>query len=135
MPVKPSHRGLSRWVIALLFSFAGIMHFVSPGPYVGIVPPFLPFPFVLVWVSGAAEILGGIGVLVPQVRRAAGWGLIALLIAVFPANIYMFWRQLHEHGWVSFTVILLVRLPLQILLIAWVFRSAISDETAVIEKK
>ena len=135
MPVKLSHRGVSRWVIALLFSFAGIMHFVSPGPYAGIMPPFLPFPILLVWISGAAEILGGIGVLIPKVRRAAGWGLIALLIAVFPANIYMFWRQLHEHGWVSFTAILLARLPLQFLLIAWVHRSAIAEEKTVTEQK
>ncbi len=125
MPLKTSRRGVSRWVIALLFSFAGIMHFVVPGPYTRIIPPFFPAPFALVWISGVAEILGGIGVLIPRLRRAAGYGLIALLIAVFPANIYMFWQQVQQHGWVLFTAVLLLRLPLQFLLMAWVYQSTI----------
>ena len=81
----------------------------------------LPNPNVLVAVSGVFEIVGGIGILVQKVRRAAGIGLIALLIAVFPANIYMFTRQLHGHGWSSATLVLLLRLPLQFVLIWWVF--------------
>ena len=80
---------LSLGLIAAAFVGAGVMHFVKPKPFVAIVPPFLPNALALVYLSGAAEILGGIGVLVPGLRVWAGWGLIALLVAVFPANIYM----------------------------------------------
>jgi uncharacterized membrane protein len=74
---------------ALAFIGAGVMHFVRPKPFVEIVPPALPEPEALVAISGAAEIAGGLGLLFERTRRAAGWGLIALLAAVFPANVYM----------------------------------------------
>ena len=78
-----------RYLLASAMVFVGVKHFTSPEPFVRIVPPLLPAPEVLVAVSGAFEILGGVGLLVPQTRRAAAFGLIALYIAVFPANIYM----------------------------------------------
>src|SRR5947208_1213386 len=68
---------------------SGILHFVRPAPFVAIVPDYLPYPLTLVYVSGFFEILGGIGLFIPRVSRWAAWGLIALFIAVFPANIYM----------------------------------------------
>jgi uncharacterized membrane protein len=80
---------VTRVLLAVLFVGAGVAHFVRPGPYVAIVPPALPAPEVLVAVSGAAEVVGGIALLVPALRRAAGVGLIALLLAVYPANVYM----------------------------------------------
>ena len=67
----------------------GIAHFVDPEPFVRIVPSYLPAALWLVWISGAFEIAGGVGVLVPRTRRMASWGLIALYVAVFPANIHM----------------------------------------------
>jgi uncharacterized membrane protein len=75
---------------ALVFIAAGTMHFVAPSAYVKIMPPALPAKELLVAISGAAEIAGGIGLLVPALRFSAAMGLIALLVAVFPANIY--WR-------------------------------------------
>ena len=69
--------------------FRSIMHFVNPDPFVRIVPAILPAALLLVYISGAGEILGGLGLLIPKVRLYAGWGLIALYIAVFPANINM----------------------------------------------
>src|SRR5664279_2045258 len=81
-------KALSSWGVANLFIVAGANHFVSPEIYQKIMPPFLPWPMALIYISGAAEILGGAGVLVPPVRRASGWGLILLLVAVFPANVF-----------------------------------------------
>jgi uncharacterized membrane protein len=85
-------------------------------------PPYFPAPQVLVEASGVAEIAGGIGLLICPVRRAAGWGLIALLIAVFPANIYMLQHrgQFHFAPW-----LLWARLQLQGVFIAWVWFAAI----------
>ena len=79
---------LSRTALAAFFSSAGILHFVRPRPYEAIVPP--PFPKKeSVAISGVAEIVGGLAVLHPATRRAGRWGLIALLLAVFPANVWM----------------------------------------------
>ena len=78
-----------RVALSVFFVGAGAMHFIRPAPYVKIMPPGLPQPLSLVLISGVCEMLGGVGVLVPRVRRAAGWGLIALLVAVFPANVHM----------------------------------------------
>jgi uncharacterized membrane protein len=97
------------------------MHFVSPRAYASVMPPYLPNHRELVAISGACEIVGGVGVLLPQpVRRWAGWGLVALLIAVFPANIEIARRGATFGdtrispiwGW--------VRLPFQALFIGWV---------------
>src|ERR1044072_1599229 len=71
------------------FLFAGLMHFLKPRPYVAIVPDALPRKREIVFASGAAEIAGGAGVLVPATRRLAGWWLITTLLAIFPANVNM----------------------------------------------
>jgi uncharacterized membrane protein len=78
-----------RVVIALAMVWVGVLHFVQPAGFVKIVPPWLPAPEALVYLSGVAEILGGAGLLVPRVRRLAAFGLVALFVAVFPANVYM----------------------------------------------
>ena len=77
-------RSVSRALLALFFVVAGLNHFFNPRPYLSMMPPYLPFPAALNFISGAAEIIGGVGVLIPGVSRAAAWGLIALLVAVFP---------------------------------------------------
>lgn len=107
---------------ALIFVTAGAMHFVVPGYYRTIVPPYLPAPDALVAASGAAEILGGIGLLVPRLRRVAGVWLIAVLVAVFPANVELL--RLYRLRGVSPPVELLLwlRLPLQGVLIWWAWR-------------
>lgn len=87
--MKLNGRKCSIALLCVLFIAAGINHFVSPGVYLKIMPDYLPWPLPLVYVSGFFELLGGVGLAVPRMRRAAGWGLIALLVAVFPANVDM----------------------------------------------
>ena len=126
MPSTSTRRQMaSRALLGLLFITTGILHFLYPARYAEIIPPFLPYPMALVYVSGAGEFLGGCGVLIERVRRWAGIGLIALLIAVFPANIYMLVKEWRAHGWTPFTLILILRLPLQFLLIWWVSRATL----------
>ena len=86
-------RGLARKLTLLalraFFELGGVNHFLNPDFYVAMMPPYLPAHVALVWVSGVFEMLGGISVLVPTVRARAGWGLVLLLVAVFPANLHM----------------------------------------------
>jgi uncharacterized membrane protein len=110
---------ISRWVLTVFMVGAGVNHFLSPEAYVGMMPAALPAPWALVAISGVAEILGGLGLILPATRRLAAWWLIALFIAVFPANLNMAINHLPlgSHtlpGWA-----LWARLPLQLLLIAW----------------
>ncbi len=112
----------SRTLLGVFFIFAGIMHFVRPAPYVGIMPVYIPAPELMVALSGVAEIIGGILVLVRSVDKWARIWLILMLIAIFPANVEML-RQYHQRGaawWMQLGTWL--RLPLQALLIWWVWR-------------
>ncbi len=112
---------ISLYLLAAFFCFAGVMHFVNPSLFLKAVPSYLPEPMALVLISGFFEVLGAIGVLVPRTRKAAGIGLIALLIAVFPANIHM---ALHPQQFKEIPLyVLYLRLPLQLLLIYWVKRA------------
>jgi uncharacterized membrane protein len=108
---------IPRLLMGALYISAGTLHFLITSRYVAIMPPYLPHPRDLVLVSGAAEIVGGIGVLapIPQLRHAAAWGLVALLIAVMPANIYMVTAHEKFPGFPLWIAIL--RLPLQLPLI------------------
>jgi uncharacterized membrane protein len=112
---------MARLLLGAFFLAAGTLHFLKPRPYVAIVPDALPRKLELVYASGVAEIAGGAGVLAG--RRAAGWWLIATLLAVFPANVNMAvnadrFRAVPEP-------LLWARLPAQGLLIAWVWRVAV----------
>jgi len=114
-------RKIVLWALAVFFIVAGANHFLTPAPYLAMMPPYLPHSRWLIAISGVAETMGGIGLLFPQFRRAAGWGLIALLIAIFPANI-----QVALHGWPGVSIagwVLWARLPFQLVFIgavAWV---------------
>ncbi len=120
-------RHLSLLILSVLFIVAGLNHFRSTEMYLRIMPEYLPRPLELVYLSGVFEVLGGIGLLIPRLRVAAGWGLIALLIAVFPANIQML---VDAEQFPMFPVWLLwLRLPIQGLLIAWVWWAAIRVRT------
>ena len=112
-------------LLAGLFVGAGIMHWVAPAPFVRIVPSFLPAAGVLVFISGIAEVAGGVGILLVSTRRYAGWGLIALLVAVFPANIEMLRDAIARHSPLWWQSALWLRLPLQPALIYWVWRATI----------
>jgi uncharacterized membrane protein len=115
-------RGLSWRLLANVFIGAGVNHFLMPRTYEKIVPPSLrEHSKAVVQISGVAEILGGVGVLVPSTRRLSGLGLIALLAAVFPANVYMArepdqFRKIPR--WALYG-----RLPLQPLMMLWVWRA------------
>ena len=116
----PAARKVARLAAAILFLSAGVLHLRRPDPFVKIVPPFLPWPLALVYVSGIAEIAGGAGLLFAPLRRAAAWGLTALLIAVFPANVYMALDRVQVTSAPLPDWLLWARLPLQAGLIWWV---------------
>ena len=112
------------YVMGVLYVLAGVMHFVAPKVYARIVPPQFPRPVLLVYLSGIAEIALGIGVLLRRTRRQSAWGLIALLLAVFPANVHMAKRGMIPDGvpdWASGVarLALWVRLPFQGVLMLW----------------
>ena len=107
--------------LSVFFINVGVDHFVNPDFYLNIMPDYLPFHSEAVYLSGFFEILGGIVVLVPKLRALARWGLISLLIAVFPANIYM---AMNPNLFPEFSLALLYfRLPLQFLFIFWVLKA------------
>ena len=108
-----------RWLLGLLFVAAGANHFRDPAFYERIMPPYLPWHYELVLISGVFEILGGVGLLVPALAVPAAWGLVALLIAVFPANVHM---ALHSEKFPNLPpAALWARLPLQLVLLAWAY--------------
>jgi uncharacterized membrane protein len=120
---RQSSRGeRGRTLLAAFFVASGVNHFVSPRFYRAIVPPRLQHQAKLVVdVSGVAEIGGGLGVLLPRTRRSAGVGLIALLAAVFPANLYM--ARVPERFQRIPRWALYARLPLQPLMMWWAWRA------------
>jgi uncharacterized membrane protein len=123
-----------RILLATFFIVAGIMHFRATSFFLKIMPPYIPFHLEMVYLSGVFEILGGVGVLIPQVRQWAGYGLIALLIAVFPANLYMATNNVQIDGIFIPEVLLWLRLPLQLVLIAWVWWCTSDRSNAVISE-
>lgn len=105
------------YLMSAFFVFTGVMHFLKPRIFLGIMPKFLPFPLQLVYISGACELLFAILLAIPATRYWGAWLIILLLVAVFPANIQMaisFYRQQNPYLWLA-----LLRLPLQFVLIWW----------------
>ncbi len=121
--VAPQRLSLAQRIALVLaagfYIFAGSLHFFRPAMYVKIMPPYIPWHLQMVYLSGAFEILGGVGLLIPRTRRAAAWGLIALLIAVFPANLYMATNPIEAGAESIAPVLRWGRLPVQVLLIWW----------------
>jgi uncharacterized membrane protein len=108
------------YVMALFYVTAGVMHFTRPEFYVAIMPPYLPWHLELVYLSGVAEILCGVGLLIPQTRVLAAWATIALLVAIFPANIHVALNDVPMAGSTEGAGIWnWVRLPFQFLFMAW----------------
>ena len=118
----PTLKLVALWVLSFAMIAIGVLHFVRPKPFVRIVPKYLPAPLALVYISGFFEILGGIGLLIPATREWAAWGLIALYVAVFPANVYMLTDDVSLDPrkpiprWA-----LWLRLPFQLVFIAWAY--------------
>lgn len=108
-----------KYLFAAFFVLAGLNHFINTGFYLKIMPPFLPWHLRLVHLSGVVEIVLGVLLLIPKLTRMAAWGLIALLLAVFPANIQM---AVNHALYPEYSVTALwLRLPLQFVLIAWAY--------------
>ena len=108
------------YVMGTFYILAGINHFWHPSFYTKLIAGFLPYSLELVYISGVAEILCGLGLFIPATRKAAAWGTVALLIAISPTHIYM---AMHPDGWGVAPIVLYARLPLQLLLIwlAWTY--------------
>ncbi|AWI25709.1 DoxX family protein [Flavobacterium pallidum] len=107
------------YIMALLYLLAGGNHFRKPGLYLKIIPSYLPWHKTINYTSGAAEIIIAIGLCIPAISAPTAWALIALLIIIFPANIYMYTDKkasLNMPRW-----LLLLRLPLQVVLIIWAY--------------
>lgn len=107
------------YLMGAFYILAGINHFRNPDPYLSIMPAYIPYHLEMVQLSGIIEIILGILILIKTTRRWAAWGIILLLIAVFPANIQMavdYYQQSNPYLWLA-----LVRLPLQLLLILWAY--------------
>jgi uncharacterized membrane protein len=108
------------WVMALAYMFAGFNHLMNPDFYIAIMPPGLPDPEWLNVLSGLAEIVLGVYLLEPRTRVLAAWGIIALLIAVFPANLYVALENVGASGpGTGAGAANYVRLPFQALFIVW----------------
>jgi len=106
-------------LLSVFFTYAGIDHLLSPDFYVSIMPPWIPGHLELVYLSGVFEIMGGVGVLIPCFRAFAGVGLVALLIAVYPANLHM---AFNPHLFPDIPLVALyIRLALQFLAVYWAY--------------
>jgi uncharacterized membrane protein len=116
---------VSRAVLSAVFVTAGVLHLIFPSTYLGVMPPWLPHPRALVLLSGACEVAGGLGLLHPRTRRAAAWGLVLLLLAVWPANFQM----LFDARSPAARALLLLRLPFQPLLMWWVWKTGSHRDT------
>ena len=112
-------RKLSLIGLSLFFIYFGIDHFINPEFYLSIMPPAFPLHAEAVYISGFFEILGGMSVLIAPLRKIAGWGLVVLLICVYPANIYM---AITPEAFPDISRgLLYFRLPLQFLFIYWAY--------------
>jgi len=108
------------YVMAAFYVFAGVMHFVRPEFYRPLMPPYLPWHGFLIFLSGVAEVVLGAAVLVPSLRTIAAWGIILLLIAIFPANLHVALYNVPLAGNAEGAGIWnWVRLPFQGVLILW----------------
>lgn len=115
---EPPLKSALRLFFAVAMTAMGVAHFVVVDDFARVVPDYLPYPVLLVQLSGVFEIAGGLGLLIAPVRRLAAWGLVALYVAVWPANVYMATHHIPLGGHEVPTAVLWARLPLQLLFIA-----------------
>lgn len=117
-------KNCARIATGMTFIFTGISHFVAPDTFMKLMPPPIPEPLLMIYISGFFEILGGIGLIVSKTKRLAGYGLILLLMAVFPANVYVARENVQLGGFMNYSFYQWFRLPLQFVLIWWVWWTA-----------
>lgn len=118
-----------RWLATIFFLIAGALHFVIPEFYMAMMPPFIPFQSFFIVLTGIAEMAGGIGLQIPNVRRVTGMLMIALLVAIFPANIYVAIAQPELPDITYSPESMWWRLLLQPLFIAWVWLVSLKRNT------
>ena len=108
-----------RGLLGVLMVASGILHFANPEPYLMMMPDYLPWHAALVMLSGVAELLLGVALFVPKLRSLAGWGVVALLIAVWPANIWMASEGIQPPGMEMSTPVAWIRVAMQVVFIYW----------------
>jgi uncharacterized membrane protein len=128
--MSPTKRALL-WLMAAFYVANGVNHFISTDVYLQIIPDFVPLPLAVVYVSGVAEILLGVGVLFGPTRAMAAWGLVILLVVVFPANINVAVNDLVFLGEEPNSLVNWLRLPVQAVLIVWAWWYTRSDEPRI----
>jgi uncharacterized membrane protein len=124
-----TRRDRMRVAAGVAFIIASLPHFVSPERYLPMMPPFIPAPRAMIFLSGVGELLGGIGLLIPSTARLAAWGLAVLLVAIFPANIYVAISGVNAAGLPSSPWYTWSRLPFQIVFVWWVI-AAVRPESS-----
>lgn len=124
-PVLATRRDKACYAAGFAFLIAGISHFTDPARFIDMMPPFIPAHAEMVIISGIAEIAGAVGLMIPSTRKAAGIGLIALLIAVFPANVYVAIAGKVVDGMPTVSWYYWVRLPFQFVYIVWLYWFAV----------
>jgi len=118
-------------VMGVFYVVAGYNHFANADVYLPMMPPYIPFHRAMIAISGAAEMAGGVGILIPATRRAAAWGLVLLLVAIFPANLHIALHDVPLFGRSEgFGVWNWVRLPFQGVLIVWAWWYTRDDRRA-----
>jgi uncharacterized membrane protein len=123
-----------RGILAICMVVAGLSHFLASGAYIKIVPDLLPYPAAIVYITGVLEILGGIGLLVPQISQTAAWGFVLLFVAVYPANINMAVNHIHIDNIPDGNWFQAIRLPFQFVLIAWAWWLTHPDQNISVVK-
>jgi uncharacterized membrane protein len=114
-----------KFLFAAIFIYTGFYHFYNPDFFLRIMPPYLPWPSALHLIAGGSEVALGVMLLIPRFQKLAAWGLIALLLAVYPANVHM---ALHHEQYQLPMIFHWIRLPLQFVLIAWAWWFTKADE-------
>ena len=117
-------RPTARATLALIFCSSGALHFIFPLQYGATIPSWLPAHAALVTISGVCEIAGALGLLLPMVQRAAGFGLLLLCVAVWPANLQMWLHAMATDQPLWQQTLLALRLPLQLPLMLWIWSAS-----------
>jgi len=119
--MKLNKRTISLCSLAILFLFAGANHFIKPEFYKQLMPNYLPLHYEIIFISGVFEMLLGFGLFFEKTRKMSAWGIVALLIAVYPANIYMWMNNIQIDGKATPALFHYIRLPMQFVLVYWAY--------------
>lgn len=130
-----TRRDRARVAAAVAFIVASLPHFLTPARYLPMMPPWLSDPLLLIYLSGLAELAGGVGLLVPATRRMAAWWLVAVLVAIFPANVHVALSGANAEGLPSASWYIWSRLPFQAIFIWWVLASTRRGEGAATQRR